>query len=205
MKLRLSFCLLFFCMIVFAAGCSSKPQNGKAPETGGLKPESAHSEAGPTPEPDAGLKFTPPPGWVSEKPSSSNRQAQYKLPRVQGDPEDAEAVVYYFSGGGGTPQANVDRWIGQFAGPDGKSASGSAKVTHKTVDGIPMTIVDVRGTYASSMGPMQQGGQPKPNIRMLGAIAETESGPWFIKLTGPERTVAKWEPSFEAFVDSLHK
>ena len=30
-------------------------------------------------------------------------------------------------------------------------------------------------------------------------------GPWFFKLTGPEKTVAKWQPSFEQFLDSLEQ
>ena len=170
-----------------------------------MKPGSAHGEAGPAARQEGGLKFTAPADWSPEKPSSSSRQAQYKLSRVQGDSEDAEVVVYYFRGGGGTPQANVERWIGQFTAPDGKSGPGAAKVTHKTVDGVPLTIVDVSGTYSNSMGPMQQGEQPKPAFRMVGVIAETENGPWFIKLTGPEKTVAKWEPAFQSFIDSLRK
>jgi hypothetical protein len=203
MKSRLPLFLLVLAAVVWAAGCSSK--NGKAPESGGLKPESAHNEPGAPASSEAGLKFTPPAGWIAEKPSSSSRQAQYKLPRAAQDSEDAEAVAYYFGGGGGSTQANVDRWIGQFTGPDGKSAPGSAQVTHKNVGGIPLTIVDVSGAYSNSMGSMQQGAQPQQGVRMLGAIAETDSGPWFIKLTGPERTVAKWKPSFEQFLDSLHK
>jgi hypothetical protein len=46
---------------------------------------------------------------------------------------------------------------------------------------------------------------PKKNFRMLAAIAETTSGPWFFKLTGPEKTVANWEPSFEKFLDSIEQ
>jgi hypothetical protein len=192
--------LIFLLLCCAIAGCSSRSPNGDTSGTEGLKPRSAHDAA----SPDTGLKFTPPPGWIAETPSGSIRKAQYRLPRIQGDPEDAELVVYYFQGEGGTPQANVDRWIGQFTGSGGKPAPDAAKVTHKTVDNIPLTIVDVSGTYSNSMGAMQQGGESKPNFRMLGAIAEAKDGPWFFKLTGPERTVAKWAPGFESFLDSLH-
>jgi len=196
--------LLILGFAVAFAACSQKPKDGKAPESETLSPESAHTQsATPPPEPNAGLKFTPPAGWIAEKAPTGSRQAQYKLPRVQGDTEDAELIVYYFGGGGGTPQANVARWVGEFTGPDGKPVN-DAKITHKTSNGIPLTIVDVSGTYSSSMGMMQQGG-PKPGIRMLGVIAESGNGPWFIKLTGPERTVAKWKPSFDSFLDSIRQ
>lgn len=187
-------------------GCSQKTQDGKVAESGGLKPEAAHSaDITPAPTTNGGLKFTPAPDWIVEAPSSSSRKAQYKLPRAEGDSEDAGLVVYYFNGGGGTPQANADRWIAEFAGPDGKAAAHTAKITHKTVNKIPLTIVDVSGTYASSMGMTQQGGKPKSGIRLLGAIAEAGNGPWFIKLTGPEQTVAKWKPSFDSFLDSIRE
>jgi hypothetical protein len=194
--------LFLLCGIVALTGCSQKSQTGKAPESGGLRPESAHSAGNPS-HPNAGLSFAAPSGWVTETPSSASRQAQYRLPKVDGDSEDAELVIYYFQGGGGTPQANIDRWIGQFTGPGGKPVSNAAKITHKTVDNVPLTVVDVSGAFSSSMGPMQQGGPPKPGVRMLGAIAEAGNGPWFIKLTGPERTIAKWQPSFESFLDSI--
>jgi len=35
------------------------------------------------------LHFKAPDGWVTEKPTSSMRAAQYKLPKADGDPEDA--------------------------------------------------------------------------------------------------------------------
>jgi hypothetical protein len=186
------------------AGCSPREQNRKPEGSRGLKPEAAHSEgAAPAPASEGGLKFSPAPDWIVETPSSSGRKAQFKLPRAEGDSEDAGLVVYYFSGGGGTPQANVDRWISEFAGTDGKPATDVAKIVRKTVNGIPVTIVDVSGTYASSMGMMQQGVRPKSGMRLLGAVAEAADGPWFIKLTGPGKTVAKWKPSFDAFLASI--
>ena len=188
---------------VVAAGCATKPGETPAAPPGNLKPESAHvsgeQSGDATP---AGLEYTVPPGWVTETPASSNRKAQYRLPCVPGDVEDGEVVVYYFQGGGGTAQANVDRWIGQFSLPDGKSAAGSAQTESLRVDGIPITQVDVSGTYSGSMMPMQQVA-PKAQFRMLAAIAEAGNGPWFFKLTGPEKTVARWEPSFKSLLNSI--
>jgi len=164
-----------------------------------MKPASAHG-----PAPAAGpLKFSAPSDWVSETPTSSMRQAQYRLPRAQGDTEDAELVVFYFQGGGGGVQANIDRWIGQFTKADGSAANSIAKTSHKTSHGIPITIVDVSGTYVAGMGSMMTDSKGKPNFRMLAAVAESSSGPWFFKLIGPAKTIGKWESSFQTFLDTI--
>jgi hypothetical protein len=133
------------------------------------------------------------------------RRAQYRLARAEGDPEDAEMVVFHFQGQGGSVQANIDRWIGQFTKPGGSPAGESAKVSRKEVRGVQLSIVDVSGTYSGAGGPMMRGGPSKPDFRMLAAVAEAPGGPWFFKLTGPARTVAKWESSFHLFLDSLSR
>jgi hypothetical protein len=133
------------------------------------------------------------------------RQAQFRLPRVDGDPEDAELVVFYFQGSGGGVQANIDRWIGQFKKPDGSPAADQARTSRRETNGIQLTIVDVSGTYMSSSGPMLSEVQDKPGFRMLGAVAEAGSGPWFFKLTGPAKTVARWEPQFHSFLDTVRQ
>ena len=202
--MKLYRCLLFVvgCAVV-AAGCATKPQETPAAQPGNLKPESAHvSGEQASDAASAGLEYTVPPGWITETPASSNRKAQYRLPRVPGDAEDGEVVVYYFQGGGGTAQANVDRWIGQFSLPDGRSAAGAAKTESLRVGGIPITRVDVSGNYSGSMMPMQKA-VPKAQFRMLAAIAEAGNGPWFFKLTGPEKTVARWESSFKSLLNSI--
>jgi hypothetical protein len=187
------------------AGCS-KQEEGAQATSDTLKPEAAHSPTAAALPPTGGsLRFTPPAGWISEAPSSSMRKAQYRLPRIEGDTEDAEMVVFYFQGGGGGVQANIDRWIGQFSKPDGSPANDIAKVTKKEIHGVPVTTVDVSGNYSGAMGPMGGGSAPKTAYRMLAAVAEATDGPWFFKLTGPEKTVAKWEPSFEAFVESIRQ
>jgi hypothetical protein len=185
-------------------GCSQKTQENKMQNPGNPKLESAHGSVSPTPAAqNEGLTFTAPSGWMAEAPSSSNRKAQFKIPRAEGDAEDAGLVVYYFSGGGGAPQANIDRWIGEFTKPDGSPAADTAKVTHRNIDGIPITIVDVSGSHSNTMMSMQKSEGPKGNYRLLGAIAETKTGPWFIKLTGHAKTVSKWAPGYDAFLNSM--
>jgi hypothetical protein len=187
-------------LLLALAGCSGGSDRQSEPAPAALKPTAAHGSAAAAGGP---LKFTPPADWISEKPSSSMRQAQYRLPRVEGDPEDGEVVVFYFQGQGGGVQANIDRWIGQFQKADGRPANDDARTTKREVHGIPLTLVDVSGTYLSSMGPMLSEVKAKPGFRMVAAVAETGSGPWFFRMTGPAKTVARWEPSFQAFLETL--
>lgn len=195
-------CWIATAVLLFGtAGCSKSPQpSGQPAAAGDLKPAAAHGAGTTAP---GGLKFAPREGWVEEAPSSSMRQAQYRLPKAAGDPEDAELVVFYFQGSGGGVMANIDRWIGQFTKADGSPANDAARTTKREVRGIPVTIVDVSGTYISAMGPMLQETKNKPGFRMLAAVAEASNGPWFFKLTGPSGTVARWEKSFGDFLDAL--
>jgi len=187
---------------VWQAGCDRRAEETQAEKKAeSLKPAAAHASA----ETGSALKFAAPGDWISEAPTSSMRKAQYRLPRVAGDPEDAELVVFYFQGGGGGVQANIDRWIGQFTKADGSPAEDIAKTSHKVSHGIPITTVDVSGTYVAGMGSMATDSKGKPNFRMLGAVAEASSGPWFFKLTGPAKTVTKWESSFQSFLDTFQQ
>jgi hypothetical protein len=192
--------------IITLSGCSKKSPEESGVKSEDIKPAAAHPSMPPAAAPSASgeeLQFTAPSDWIKETPTSSNRKAQYKLPRAAGDAEDAELTVTHFPGGGGTPQANVDRWLGQFTKADGSPVADSAKIAKKTIGAIPVTLIDVSGTYAGSMMTMQQTSGAKPYFRMLAAIAETKNGPWFFKLTGPENTIKKHQPGFDAFIISI--
>ena len=150
------------------------------------------------------LKFDAPSGWVTRPAASSMRVAEFTLPRAQGDREDAELIVYFFGGQGGSVQANIDRWIGQIAQPDGRASSAVAKTSiSQTRSGLKVSLVDVSGTYVAELTPGATERHHKPNFRLRAAVAETTRGPYFVKLTGPAATVARWDETFRAFVASL--
>jgi hypothetical protein len=153
----------------------------------------------------AALKFEAPAGWVSKTPSSSMRLAEFTLPKVAGDAEDATVTVYFFgSGQGGTVQANLDRWIGQMAQPNSRASKDVAKTTTlQSRSGLKVTLVDVSGTYIAEVTPGSAERFNKPGFRQLAAVVETPNGPHFVKLTGPAATVAKWEASAMGFLKSL--
>ncbi len=130
------------------------------------------------------------------------RKAQFLLPRAEGDPEDAEIGVFHFPAGGGSAQANIDRWVSQIAQPDGSPSSERAKVARRQVRSMPVTVVDVSGRYVAPLFPGSPDRCDKPDFRLLAAVIESSSGPWFVKLVGPARTVERWAASFQAYVDS---
>jgi len=168
-----------------------------------MAPAAAHDTARPAASGERSLRYAAPAEWTVVKPSSSMRQGQFSLPRAAGDPEDGELAVFYFQGSGGAVQANIDRWIGQFSKADGSDATDAASMTKREVNGMKVSVVDVSGTYHAAMGPMLAETQKKPGFRMLAAVAETKGGPWFFKLTGPAKTIAKWEKSFYAFLETF--
>ena len=103
--------------------------------------------------------------------------AQYKLPKAAGDSEDGLLIVYYFrQGQGGSPQANIDRWINQMQQPDGSSSKEKAKTGSLTVNGLPVNTVDVLGNYSGGMSPDSAPAEKQSIYRLRAAVIETPGG-----------------------------
>jgi hypothetical protein len=151
----------------------------------------------------AGLTFTTPDGWRQSAGASSMRVAEFTLPRADGDAEDAQLIVYYFGGQGGSVDANIQRWVGQMQQPDGRPSSAVARKQTRTVNGLTVTLIDVDGTYVAELAPGAAARHNKPHFRLRAGVVETPNGPYFIKLTGPEKTVTRWDKSYEQFVGSF--
>ena len=153
----------------------------------------------------AGLVLSGQEGWVKEEVKSSMRVAQWKLPRAEGDEKDAELAVFWFQGGGGGVEANMERWLGQIKQPDGKASKEVAKRETKEIAGFKVHLVDVTGTYSAT--DMRPGGGKVElsGARLLGAIVEGPGGPHFFKLLGPQKTVERWEKSFQAFLEAMRQ
>lgn len=151
-----------------------------------------------------GVSWTAPDGWTSQP--KRMRAANYVVPAAGGDSEGGECGIYFFGPGqGGSVEANVKRWIGQFRAPDGGPADALAKRATETINGIPVTTIDLTGTYLFKAFPMAQQSTPKPGYRMLAAIAEAPQGPVFFKLTAPKAAAAAAEATFRAMLNSLKK
>jgi hypothetical protein len=149
------------------------------------------------------LAYIAPPAWHTRPTASSMRVAEFVVPRAAGDAEDGELIIYYFGKGAGTVDANIERWIGQIQQPDGSSTKERARRSMQTVNGLPLTTVDVAGTYVAETRPGATDHFNKPGFRLRGAVVETPGGPYYIKMTGPATTIGAADAAFAAFVGSL--
>ena len=192
-------------VLALLAACNSDSEPVRLP------PGSAAATATPPPDaprvmPGAALVFSPQPGWTVEKPDPDkvNRKAQYRLPRAEGDVEDASIVVTYFGpSGAGSTEMNLQRWAGQFEQPDGGPSAGVMKHASRSVNGMSVLDVDISGTYLGSGMPGAEAAGKRPGWRMLASMIESDHGPYFVKLLGPEATVSKSEASYRSFIESV--
>lgn len=143
------------------------------------------------------ISWTAPARWEA-KPPSGMRAATYIIPAAKGDSEGAECAVFERLGGG--VQANITRWVGQFEKTDG-----APKQKSETINGLPVTTVEVNGTFKGGGQMMGQPSVSKTGYRLLGAIVEGPEGDIFFKLTGPAKTVAAAQDEFHAMLKSLKK
>ena len=145
------------------------------------------------------LTMTAPDSWVAKRPGNQMISQEFAVPAAKGDPRDGRMTV---SSVGGTVEANVDRWAGQFSQPDGAKTADKMKVRKKTLAGQEVSLVDISGTYQESAG-MMQAATERPDYRMLAAIIPGEGTSFFIKFYGPKKTVAEHEKEFRAMIDGL--
>ena len=150
-----------------------------------------------------GLTFTPPAAWKARPAASSMRVAEFTVPKTAGDGEDAELIVYFFGGFGGSVDVNIDRWIGQMQQPDGSASKDKAKRDSQTINGLKVTTLDVGGTYVAEVRPGATERHNKPAFRLRAAVIETPRGPYYVKMTGPAKTMAGADADFKSFLGTL--
>ena len=155
--------------------------HGGAPATASAAP------AGPE---DIG--YDAPATWASAPNPSPMRKATFKIPKAGGDTDDAELAISAASGG---VDQNVKRWEQQFG--DAK-----AKTEARTVNGLKVTIVEIKGKFAAG-GMMGQPAPPKDNQMLLGAIVDTGDRQHFFKMTGGDKTVTAAKKDFDKFVSTF--
>jgi hypothetical protein len=152
----------------------------------------------------AGMKSTPPAEWKKEEPKEGvvKRLYQFKLPKADGDKEDAELALFFFNKGAGTIEENLKRQVAKFNPADGKDKV-EEKVDKTKVGTIEATYQDVSGTFVKKPFPMAKEGTPMPNYRQLYIAFETKDGQYFMTLLGPTKTIEKNKKGFEEWLKNF--
>jgi len=144
----------------------------------------------------ATFKFERPTDWAWVVPSSPMRKAELAPPGADGSAA-AEVTFFYFGPDqGGSVDANIQRWVGQFSG--GAEAT-SAMQRVEQYGPTKVTFVTAAGTFNSGMpgGPTT----PMTEYALLGAILEGTQGNVFVKMTGPKPAVAGATGAFNALIE----
>lgn len=153
----------------------------------------------------AGMKSTPPADWKEEKPSNEMRLTQFKLPKAEGDADDAELAVFFFKNGSGSVEQNLKRQEAKFeiAEDDKKKA---IKVEKAKVGTLEATYQDITGTFLSKFPPFAPNPKitKKENFRQLYVIFEDkDGGQYYITVLGGAKTIEKHKKGFEEFIKNF--
>ncbi|MFO0902622.1 MAG: hypothetical protein U0939_06460 [Pirellulales bacterium] len=139
------------------------------------------------------VAFTAPAGWGRKPVQGGFVDAEYVLPKAEGDAAWGRLTI---SRAGGAIDANIDRWRGQFGGKPEKETR-----TEIDVAGVKAIVIDMSGEFADQRGPFAPPTK-RAGYRMYAAILPIGAQNHFIKATGPEKTIASHVEALEAFVRS---
>jgi len=158
---------------------------------------------------DGGYSLRAPESWKRVQPKSGIVETEFAIP-AEGTAADGSPLQpgrMTVMGAGGTVEANIDRWHGQFTQPDGSATKDKATTKKMELAGCKVTLVDIPGTYKDSPGGPFAGGAAveRPDYRMLAAIVETPDrrGNYFLKFYGPAKTVAAHADGFRTMVEGM--
>jgi len=137
------------------------------------------------------VRFDRPEGWNYSRPTDGVRAAQLEK-RAAGTPL-LITFTRFPPGSGGTVQANVDRWVGQFLRTDSPP-----EVQTPAGTSLPLTLVKITGEMKDGVpgGPAND----SPDTLLLGAIQEAPDGLVVVKLSGPRPAVSREEKIFSELV-----
>ena len=152
----------------------------------------------------AGMKSKVPEGWKEEEPSSKMRQAQFRLPKAEGDKDDAELAVFFFAGKGtsGSAEQNLKRQVDKFEPAEGEKEVKS-KVEKIKIGEYEASYQEVSGTYKKRPFPMSSQFKPLPDYRQLYVIFSTDRGDHYMTLLGPAKTVGQHKKEFDEFLKNF--
>jgi hypothetical protein len=138
----------------------------------------------------SGISFTVPAGWKRVKPPNRIVEAEFELPRVEGDEYSGRLTLM---SSGGDPQEIVAIRTAEFRQqPDEPASTEKMKIGD-----FEARLIDLRGEWKESVRPSA----PRADYRMLLFIIPfSERSAFYAKLTGPRSTVAAYEAEFREFL-----
>jgi len=149
---------------------------------------------------DGKMTLHAPGSWEQKKPRVRIIEHEFSIPPVEGDKLAGRVTVM---GAGGSVEQNLNRWMGQFSQPDGKSTKEVAVVEELKVAGQTVHLIDISGNFKDQRGPFAPATLRK-EYRMMGAIIVTEKrGKYFLKMYGPKKTIAANEKKFKDAINTL--
>jgi hypothetical protein len=154
----------------------------------------------------AGLKSTTPADWKEEPlPAKSMRMQQFKLPKAEGDKEDAELALFFFRGNAGSVQDNLARQEKKFEIPAGTKPEDAIKVEKIKLGGNDAVYQDIQGTYLKKDAPFDPNAKVTKltSYRQLYVIFEAKEGQYYMTLVGPAKTIDKHKKAFEEWVKNF--
>lgn len=150
---------------------------------------------------DGTVTMLSPKGWESKKPRFP-QMIKYEFVAPVGAKKDEPTARVTLGGTGGSVEANIARWKGQFEGLDKKSEVTKFEASKQTVH-----WADLRGSYKDTMGaPPFAGRAPtiREDYRMLGAFIETKKGGLqYIKMIGPASVVDEFAKPMKKMLEEL--
>lgn len=196
------------CSFTFAGASSGQAQDHRAkdkkkPTTTSRSRPGKVVAAGPVSV--GNFVLTPPKAWKAKSGGTGIRKAQFILPRVKGDPEDGELVVFYFGPrGAGSADANLARWSQMVQKPKGMSDADYKQRKNLKIAGLDVTTLELHGTYTpATFGAPPK--QPKTGYAMFAAVIETRNGAYYLRAAGPQATMQHWKKDYVAMLHGLKR
>jgi hypothetical protein len=155
-----------------------------------------------------GLKSATPGDWKEETPTSKLRLTQFKLPKAEGDSENAELALFR-SPGGGSIQANLERQEKKFEVPAGKKPEDVIKTTKIKLGKHEAVLQDIQGTYLKKFPPFDPNAKitKVADYRQLYVALEVDEGGttvlYTMTLLGPTKTIEKHKKAFEEWLKNF--
>lgn len=153
-----------------------------ATESGGAVGESTHRHY-------EGIGFAIPNSW-QEIPNVKMIDSKYIIPSEHGDMEMTLTSM------GGGAEGNINRWVGQVGRDPGEEPS----LSTIEVAGIKSRMVDVRGSFNSTVGDNKG---PQEDWRLIGLVIPMQRD-FTMKLVGPREAVVEFKDELDTFLKSAH-